>query len=197
MNSIYKTAIKYFNNKQYNNAFDEFLKLNLFYECGYCKFIQGDVSSAKRYWESCKDESPALDWGVGLLSLVNLTVPQNLSFFQIRNFLERDMQLLFENRQFKMVENILSAADIIAEFNPEAYKFIGRVLLNNGYIDLAGEFLEKSKDIYYGDCEIHYLLAQYYLLKNDGKSAIKILKKSLSINSEYFPAKNLLQKLMV
>ena len=105
------------------------------------------------------------------------------------------MQLLFENRQFKMVENILSAADIIAEFNPEAYKFIGRVLLNNGYCTQGYEFLQKARDIYYSDPETHYLLAQYYLLINDKNAASKILKKSLSFNPHYFPASNLLESI--
>ncbi len=196
MTSAYKTALKYFYQKQYNNACDEFLSTDMFYECGYCKFIQGDLDRAQRYWKQSKQASPAIEWGFRLICLINQTIPDDISFFQIRNFLERDMQLLIENNQLKIVEKILSAADILAEFNPEVYKFIGRVLFNNAYYDLAGEFLEKAKDIYYGDCEIHYLLAQYYLVRNDSPSAIKILKKSLSINPEYFPASNLLKKLM-
>ena len=168
----------------------------MFYECGYCRFIQGDIKSAVKYWTKEKQDSPALIWGLNLISLINLTIPDDISFFQIRNFLERDMQLLFENNQLKIIENIMSAADILAGFNPEAYKFIGRVLLNNGHIDLSGEFLEKAKNIFYSDCEVHFLLAQYYLLKNNADEAINILKKSLSINPEYFPANNLLKKLV-
>ena len=90
----------------------------------------------------------------------------------------------------------MSASDILVEFNPEAYKFIGRVLLNNGYFDLANEFLQKALEICYSDCEVHFLLAQYYLFKEDVQSAIKILKKSISINSGYFPAKNLLKSIV-
>lgn len=196
MTSAYKTALKYFYQKQYNNAYDKFLSLGMFYECGYCKFIQGDLDRAQKYWSSANFSSPALEWGLRLICLIKQTIPDDISFFQIRNFLERDMQLLIENNQLKIVEKILSASDILAEFNPEVYKFIGRVLFNNAYFDLAGEFLEKAKDIYYGDCEIHYLLAQYYLVRNEAHSAIKILKKSLSINPEYFPARNLLKKLI-
>lgn len=192
----YNQALNFFNQKQYEQAFNIFAQLDCTYECGYCKFILGDIESAKSIWTDHSDENPAIEWGLNLIEIVNLTIPTNLTFFQIRNFLERDMQLLFENNQLKMIENIMSASDILAEFNPEAYKFIGRVLLNNGYFDLANEFLEKSLMVCYSDCEVHFLIAQYYLFKENKKEAIKILKKSIKINSGYFPAKKLLARIV-
>ena len=191
----YHQALKFFNEKNYDKAFNFFELAGCFYECGYCKFIQGDINSAQNYWRKNDIDSPAINWGFNIIDIVKLTIPSTLTFFQIRNFLERDMQNLFENNQLKMLENIMSASDILAEFNPESYKFIGRVLLNNGYFDLSNDFLKKSLDICYTDCETHFLLAQYYIYKQDIKSAIKILKESISINSGYFPAKNLLKSL--
>lgn len=196
MNSKYNQAVKYFKEKQYKKAFEIFWELKAYYECGYCKFISGDIDLANLCWEYIDVDSPALNWGKNVISLVNLKVPNGLSFFQIRNFLERDIQLLLENSQIKMVENIISAADILAEYNPEVYKFIGRVLLLNNYYDLARTFLLKSKDICYKDSEVHFLLAQYYLSQNNIAEAINILKISVGLNSAYFPAKKLLNKLL-
>ena len=185
MTSNHNLALKYFMEGQYEDAFNEFLIKKLFYECGYCKFIQGDVEQAKNYWENATIDSPAINWGLNLIKITNLTIPRNLTFFQIRNFLERDLELLFKNHQLKMIENIMSADAILAEINPETYKFIGRVLLNNGYYDLAYNFLEKAEDVCYKDCEVHFLLAQYYILKNDKKEAIKTLHKSILITLIY------------
>lgn len=190
-----KDIINLFENKSYDKAFELFQKQGFMYECGYCKFIQGDIKTAKRIWESIKEDSPAIKWGLNTIELIHLTIPKYLSFFQIRNFLERDLDLLLKNNQLKYAENIISAVDILSEYNPETHKFIGRVLLKNGYITQAYEFLDKARDICYSDPEVHYLLAEYYLLKNDKHSAIKVLKKSISINPEYFPAKNLLLKI--
>ena len=191
----YNQALNLFNIKSYNKAFDVFLGLDCLYECGYCKFLLGDIDAALNFWKQDKIDSPAINWGLNLIDIVQLTVPTNLTFFQIRNFLERDMQLLFETGQLKMLENIMSACDILAEFNPESYKFIGRVLLNNGYFDLSNEFLQKALMICYSDCEVHFLLAQYYLFKQEFTEAKKILKKSIKINSGYFPAKKLLAEI--
>lgn len=189
-------AFNLFYEKHYDDAFKEFLLLEMFYEAGYCKFIQGDIENAKLFWKKVDVNSPALKWGESIIRLCNLMIPEKLTFFQIRNFLERDLQLLIENNQLSLVENIISSADILAEFNPETYKFIGRVLMNNGYFDIAYEFLLKSKAICYKDCENHFLLAQFYLAKGNNKTAIKILKNSIAINSGYFPAKKLLSQVM-
>ena len=191
-----ENASKFFNEKHYEDAFKEYLSLEMYYECGYCKFILGDIENAKLFWQKSHIDSPAITWGQNVSRLCSLMVPHSLTFFQIRNFLERDLQLLIENNQLIMVENIISAADILAEFNPETYKFIGRVLMNNGYFDIAYEFLLKSRDICYKDCEIHFLLAQFYLAKGNNKEAIKILEKSISLNSSYFPAKKLLSQIV-
>lgn len=191
----YKNALILFQNGEYQEAFELFRSLDKLYECGYCKFISGDIKSAQNIWQLSKIDSPALNWGLCMIALINLTIPQRLSFFQIRNFLERDLDLLIKNGHIKYVENIISAADILSEYNAETYKFIGRVLLNNGYCTQGYEFLQKARDIYYSDPETHYLLAQYYLLINDKNAATKILKKSLSFNPHYFPASNLLESI--
>ena len=195
MTKDYQSALNLFIAKEYNEAFCLFEKLGAVYEAGYCQFAVGNIKLAKQIWENSKIDSPAINWGLSIISLINLTIPKQLSFFQIRNFLERDLDLLIKNHQIKYVENVISAADILSEYNAETYKFIGRVLLNNGYKIQSYEFFEKSRDIYYADPETHYLLAQYYISQNEYNAATKILKKSLAINPNYFPATNLLQKL--
>lgn len=189
-------AFKFFYEKHYDDAFKEFLSLGMFYECGYCKFIQGDIENARLFWQKIQTDSPAKKWGENIINLCYSMIPQKLTFFQIRNFLERDLQLLIENNQLTYVENIINTADVLAEFNPESYKYIGRVLMNNGYYDLAENFLLKSKDICYNDCEIHFLLAQFNLAKGNVKEAMKILDRAISINSGYFPAQNLINQLL-
>ncbi len=181
--------------KDYDEAFKIFDILNCKYECGFIKLAKGQIKEAEKLWKQCKDQSPAVNWGLSLVSLLNLTVPKGLTFFQIRNFLERDLKLLIDNKHLQLAENLISASDILAEYNPESYKFIGRVLLQSGYVGQSFEFLEKSREICYSDPEIYFLLADYYVKSNDISSAIKTLKKSIKMNPAYFPSKNMLEHL--
>lgn len=191
----YQKAIDLFKKKDYKNAFIIFEQLNKKYECGYCKLMCANLYEAQSIWEKSRIDSPALKWGLALIKIINLNVPENLSFFQIRNFLERDLTLLIENQHNQYAENVISATDILTEYNPETPKFVGRVLLNTNNFELAFEFLLKARNICYIDPEVHFLMAQYYIKHNDKTSAKRILQTSLDLNPEYFPASNLLKQL--
>lgn len=195
MNKLHDKALELFYEKQYDKAFELFDELNLKYECGYCLLALGKLEEAKKMWECIKTDSPAINWGLSLISLIYLTIPKNLTFFQIRNFLERDLSMLIETNQLRYAENVISAADILCEYNPETYKFIGRVLLNSGYKEQSLEFLKKALDVCYIDSEIHYLLAEYHVSQGSISEAIKTLNKSLAMTPNYFPAKDMLKKL--
>lgn len=194
-NILYGNALKLFDEKDYNGAFELFQKLNMRYECGYCKFAQTNFFEAENIWKNSKIDSPAINWGFSLIKIIKGGIPDALSFFQIRNFLERDLMLFFENRNFDYAEKIIDACGILSEYNLETPKFIGRVLLNEGYFERAFIYLKKSKDICYKDPEVDYLLAAYYLAKNDSFSAKNILKNSLKSNPNYYPIKLFLDKI--
>ena len=74
----YNHALKFFNQKKYDVAFELFDNLNCCYECGYCKFLLGDIDGAQYFWEKIKNTSPAVDWGLNLISMVQLTIPSSL-----------------------------------------------------------------------------------------------------------------------
>ena len=192
---IYGNALKLFEEKDYDGAFELFQRLNMRYECGYCKFAETNFFEAENIWKNSQIDSPAVNWGLSLIKIIKGGIPNALSFFQIRNFLERDLMLFFENNHQDYAEKIIDAYGILSEYNMETPKFIGRVLLNEGYPERAFVYLKKSKDICYRDPEVDYLLASYYLSKNDCPSAKNILKNALKLNPNYYPIKLFLNKI--
>ena len=195
-NLLYRSAVSFFENRDYANAFELFEKLGMTYESGYCKLMSANLHEAERIWESCDIDSPALKWGLAFIKLIEMDIPNGITFFQVRNFLERDLDLLIENNHFQYAQNVISASDILTECNCETPKFIGRVLLNNGYMEQAVYYLNKAKNICYTDPETQFLLAQYYAFKEDTQTAVSVLKNSLKITPNYYPAKALLQELL-
>lgn len=194
-NLLYRSAVEFFKNKDYSNAYSLYERLGLMYECGYCKLMSANLFEAEKIWQKCNIDSPAVKWGLALIKLIDMDIPTGLTFFQVRNFLERDLSLLLENNHFQYAQNVISAADILYEYNPETYKFIGRALMNEGYMEQAIIYLNKAKNACYSDPEIHYLLAQYYALMQDKNTAISILKNSSRLHPEYFPVSALLKEL--
>jgi len=190
----YKKALDLFNQKEYTQAAKLFDKLDLKYESGYCEFAKTDFEKAKYIWEHSNIDSPAVNWGFCALNLVNLIIPIKMSYFQIRNFLERDIAVLLEGEHMNYVENIISAEKVLFKFNPESYKFIGRVLVNEGYLDVGYDFLLKARDVCYTDPEVHFLIAEYFLFLLDRETAARVLEDSLKINPDYYPAKSLLEQ---
>lgn len=189
----FKTAIKLFDQKEYNKAAKIFDKLDLKYEAGYCEFAKGNLDKAKYIWEKSQIDSPAINWGYSIINLINKTIPFKLSYFQIRNFLERDIDILLENNHIGYVNNILDAEKILYKFNSESYKYLGRVLLHACYFDLAYEFLLKARDICYADPEVHVLIAEYFLFNIEKEKGIAVLEEAVKLNPDYFPAKSLLE----
>ena len=56
-------------------------------------------------------------------------------------------------------------------------------------------FLDRAKNYFYHDPELHYLLAYIYYNNNDFAQAKKALDDCLSILPKYFPAENLLKQI--
>ena len=119
------------------------------YEYGRCLLLEGKFEKTKALWLSLEPDSPPVLWGRSLLEFIEMYVIHLPAFFQIRSFLEMDLDALLKAGQIKFAENIINGADLFAKANSESYKFIARVLVNNNYHSLAGVFLEKAKNVCY------------------------------------------------
>lgn len=192
--------------ESYQDAKDKFLsgdyscesffeENNFTLELGYCKLLSGNLDEAKKIFDTLKESDFRADWAIKLIQFIERYVTTVPSYFQIRNFLEIDLNLLIKAGQAEYVENIINGADLFFSANPESYKFIARVMLNNGYYDLAMHFLKKAKDKFYYDPEMHFMLAMCYSNMGEIEKAKGALNICLEILPAYYPARNLLQKL--
>lgn len=165
-------------------------------EYGYCCLLSGYVDMARVAFEKIADCDMRADWALKLIQFIKRYVSETPTYFQVRNFLEIDLNMLIQSGQAQFVENIINGADIFYSINPESYKFIARVMLNNDFVDLAVFYLNKAKDKFYYDPEMHYMLATCYMKKGEKLLARAEIRNCLAILPEYFPAKNLLAKLI-
>lgn len=181
--------------KNYREAAILYKETGMLYEYGRCELLCGNLEKTKEIWSGIKEETSAVLWGRSLLEFINLYVIHVPTFFQIRAFLEVDLDALLKAGLITYCENIVNGAHLFEQNNQESYKFIGRVFINNSYYDLAYLFLQKAKDICYVDPEVHMMLAKCYLQKNDIKEAKQSLRTSLEKGYGYYPAKKMLEQL--
>lgn len=191
----YCLARVYMKENDYKNAGEIYRSLGKLYEYGRCLLFQGKLEKTRALWTSLAPDTPAVLWGCSLLEFIDMYVVHLPTFFQIRSFLEMDLDAILTAGQIKFAENIINGADLFAKTNTESYKFIARVLVNNNYHKLAEVFLEKAKDICYVDPEVHFLCAKCNLFKNDRKAAVKSLKTAIDKGYGYYPAKKLLNEI--
>lgn len=188
-------ARSYLETQNYEKASSTYAKLGMLYEFGRCELLRGNIENTKDIWKNIKDENPAILWGESLLQFINLYVINLPTFFQIRAFLEVDLDALLKAQQITYCENIVNGAHLLYKNNQETYKFIGRVFLNNNYYELADMFLQKAKDVCYVDPEVHFMLAKCYIHYKDIKKAKQALNTSIEKGYGYFPAKRLLEQI--
>ena len=181
--------------QNYPKAQKIYEKLGMIYEQGRCFLLSGDLERTKELWYSVKDDYLPLLWGHHLLQFIDRYVTDIPPFFQIRSFLEVDLDALLSAKQYEFCENIINADDIMAQNNTECYKFIGRVFVYHNFFDIAKIYLEKAKNICYADPEVHFLFAKCYLAKNDIQRAIFSLKTCLERANNYYPAQKLLDEI--
>lgn len=177
------------------SVLDFFLRNGFTLEAAYCKLLSGDAQGAKAEFAKTVKTDFRADWGRKLIGFIEGYVSNVPSYFQIRNFLEIDLNLLLQAKQPQYVENIINGADLFYSVNPESYKFIARVMLNNDFAEVALYYLKKAKDKFYYDPEMHYMLAQCYVRQGETDLAKFSIKNCLDILPGYFPATKLLQKL--
>ncbi len=174
----------YFENHNYNT------------EAAYCCLVLDETEKAEEFFNKAKTYDNRACWGLFLLQMITGEIKSSPTYFQIRNFLELDLNILLLYCKGDYVENIIKYADYMAYYNPECYKFIGRVFWANGFIPAAKFFLRRAKDKFYQDPELHYLIAYiaYYEDKNL-EQCQKSINTCLELLPEYAPAKNL-QKIL-
>ncbi|MDE6138686.1 MAG: hypothetical protein K2F57_04370 [Candidatus Gastranaerophilales bacterium] len=170
-----------------------FFEENKFYvEAGYCYIILDKLEKAQEMFNLVKDYDVRAKWGLLLIQMIKEDINTFPTYFQIRNFLELDLNILILYCKGNYVEKIIRYADFMAYYNPECYKFIGRAFWANNLIPAALFFLRKAKDKFYQDPELHYLLAYiFYHNEKNIEQCRKSLNTCLEILPDYAPAKRL------
>jgi hypothetical protein len=172
-----------------------FIKKGYILESAYCYLLNDNLNEAKRNFSLIKDQDIRAHWALFMISMIEGNVKEYPTYFQLRNFLEIDLDILIHYFKGEYADNILRYADFMFTINKEVYKFIGRCLYNNNLEMHALIFLEKAKSYFWHDPELHYLLAYIYYNKNDKEKARKASEICLEILPEYFPAVDMLSKI--
>jgi len=178
-----------------DECLDFFEKNDYKLEAAYCYLFEDNLKKAKEYFESLSDSDIRAKWGFFLVNLIEGKVYEYPTYFELRNFLEIDINLLISYYKGDYVEKIAGYADFLFTINPEVNKFIGRVFWNNDLKPQAMFFLDRAKSYFYKDPELHYLLASIYYRENNIEKAEQAANDCLNILPNYYPAVNLLQKI--
>ncbi len=173
-----------------------FLENGYMLEYAYSLLLDDNLTQAKQIFESLKEKDIRAHWACCLISFIEGEISEYPTYFEIRNFFEIDLNILISYYKGDYVEKILRYADFLFSVNPETYKFIGRVLYNNNMESQALFFLERAKCYFFHDPELHFLLGYIYYKKNDLLIAEKSLKDCLYVLPKYFPAEDLLDKIL-
>lgn len=156
-------------------------------EHGYLAILNDDLDTAEKVFEFI--DSPRARWACILVQILRGYLRTMPTYFQVRNFLEIDLDFLLKNEKLDYVEQILGSLDILTEVNQECYKYAARVLYENKIFNASKQYLDKSKKIFYKDPELHFILAKYYLKTRDYTQANFYVDECLKLIPDYYPAK--------
>ena len=162
-------------------------------EQAYLAILNEDLLLARHIFETI--DSPRARWGRALVGILSGYLEFYPTYFEIRNFLEIDLDLLIKNNKIDYVELILGSLEILSSINQEIYKFTARVLYENKLYKAAREYLDKSKNIFYNDPELHFIYAKYYLKIREYEQADTHIRECLNVLPDYYPAKNLYKEI--
>ncbi len=190
----YIEALNLLENGKVKECIDYFKNNNYLIEYIYALIMTDNLEEAEKLSEQI--DSVRADWVLKLIPIMQGKLKEYPTYFQIRNFLEIDISMLFKANKKEYIQCILNEADIFQEINSESYKFLGRVLLKNDYPYQAKMFLDRSLNQYYNDVELHYLFVEYYLYMKDFTNAKRAAENCIKINPDYYPAKKTLNELM-
>ena len=160
-------------------------------EHAYLLLLEEELNNSKKIFNTI--DSPRARWGRILIDILSGYIEDYPTYFEIRNFLEIDLDFLLKNEKINYVEQLLGSLDLLVSINQETYKFVARVMFENRLYKACREYLEKSKSIYYNDPELHFMFAKYYIKTREYDIADFHLDECLSFLPDYYPAK-ILQK---
>jgi len=173
-----------------------FEKNNFPLELAYCKLLTGKLTEAEKLFTGIQERETRARWGKIISKILLEKQTPYPTYFDIKNFLEIDLNLLINYEKGEFVEEIIKYADMFSSVNPETHKYIGRVFWNNELYSYGKFFLERAKNYFYQDPELHVLLANVYIAEDNREKALKAIDNCLKILPEYFPAKDLKRKLI-
>lgn len=173
-----------------------FVKNGYMLELAYARLLCEDVEGAKKLFSAIENNDIRAHWALFMISLIEGEAQEYPSYFELRNFLEIDLNILITYYKGDYVEKIIRYADYMYTINPEVHKFIGRVLYNNGLVEQGLFFLNRAKSYFYHDPELHYLLGYIYFSQGKLDEAQKALENGLRILPEYCPSENLLKNII-
>ena len=173
-----------------------FEKNNCILELAYCKLIKNLLTESEILFKQIENTDPRAKWGKKLTGILLEKPTPYPTYFEIRNFLEIDLNLLINYQKGEYVEELIKYADIFSSVNPETYKYLGRVFWNNELYSYGKFFLEQAKNYLYTDPELHVLLANLHLAEGHEDKAIKSVNTCLEFLPHYYPAIALKRKLM-
>jgi len=156
-------------------------------EHGYIALLSEDLDAAEVIFSHI--DSPRTKWGNILISILKGYMTDYPTYFQIRNFFEIDVNFLLKNNKIHYVEQCLGALDVLSSINQEVYKFSARVMLENKLYKAALKYMDKSKQIFYNDAELHFMYAKYYMDISYYQDAYIYINECLKLVPEYYPAK--------
>ena len=171
-----------------------FIKKGYMLENAYYELLSDNLEKAKILFNAIKDTDIRAHWALFMISMIDSDIKEYPSYFELRNFLEIDLNILLHYYKGDYVQNIIRYADFMFTINPEVHKFIGRVFYNNGYPEQCMYFLERAKNYFFHDPELHYLLAYIYYKSENFVKSQRALDDCLYVLPGYFPAVNLLKK---
>lgn len=151
----------------------------------YLLVLGDDLERAARLFANF--DSPRSKWGVVLCEILSGCIIHFPTYFEIRNFLEIDIDFLLQNKKIDYLELLLGSSEVLSEINPETYKFISRVMLENNILDSAILYMKKYENICYKDPELHFLYCKYYLKRNEYKNALNSIGVCLCYFPDYYP----------
>ena len=165
-----------------------FIKNGFLLEAAYYELLNKNLYVAKKFFEKIQDSDIRAHWGNFLASMAEGKIKDYPTYMELRNFYEVDLQLFFTYYLGDYIENICKFSDWLFNINPEIYKYTGRVFLKNKFEDIGLYFLDKAKENYFNDPELHYLLAEYNTNNNNYDNARINVENCLQILPNYYPA---------
>ena len=155
-------------------------------EEAYLLVIKDDLDNALFIFKNL--DSSRAKWGIFLINILKGFFTNYPTYFQIRNFFEIDLDYFIKNNKVEYVQMMLGASQNLIIINQEIYKYVARVMFENNYYNTCKEYLDKSKEVFFNDPELHFIYTKYYMKMNSLEKALNHINECLKIVPDYYPA---------